>query len=58
MKLIFLHPGDLDAFGWFLVAIWAVVILAVVVGAIYLLYYLAKKNGERLIRKRKAMESQ
>lgn len=58
MKLIFLHPGDLDAFGWFIVAIWVLLFLALVFGAVYLLYYLAKKNGERLIRKRKTKESQ
>ena len=56
MKLIFLHPGDLDATGWMLVGIMALLILAATVavigGAGYLVYYLAKKNGERIIRKR------
>ncbi len=50
------HPADLDLVGWlFLGLIFLVMIvlaIALVVGFVYLLYFLAKKNGERINRKK------
>jgi hypothetical protein len=55
----FFHPGDLDTTGWLIVGIFAVVVLAVsvglIVGFIYLLFFLAKKSGERVNRRKELL---